>query len=287
MGKRDLKIAIQRSGRLSDDSISLLRKCDVSFENGHSKLRSLARNFPLEILFLRDDDIPEYINDGVADMGIVGENILAERGQEFNSIQRLGFGKCRLSIGVPRTFDYSGPSGLNGMRIATSYPTMLSNFLLSNGVNAEVHTISGSVEIAPSIGLADAVCDLVSSGNTLFTNGLKEAEIIMNSEAILIAQPTLDDEVRETFDSLLFRIRAVIAARQNKYVLLNAPNDKVPQIEQLLPGVKSPTVMPLAEKGWSSIHSVIAVDDSWGMVEKLKSAGAEGILVIDIEQMIA
>jgi ATP phosphoribosyltransferase len=286
MPDRNLKIAIQKSGRLSEGSIDLLRKCDIAVESGNGKLRAIARNFPLEVLFLRDDDIPEYIEDGVADAGIVGENVLAEKDSKLERVEPLGFGKCRLSLAVPRGAGYDGPASFNGKRIATSYPFLINRFLDKNSISAEVHTISGSVEIAPSIGLADAVCDLVSSGSTLFTNGLTEVETVMESEAMLVAGPRLDAAARAILDSLLFRIRAVNAAKQNKYILLNAPNEKLKEIEKLLPGIKSPTVMPLAEPGWSSVHSVIRKDDHWATIEKLKAAGAEGILVVSIDQMI-
>lgn len=286
MRDKNLKIAIQRSGRLSDSSIQLLKKCDIGFDNGLGKLKSAAYNFPLEILFLRDDDIPQYIEDGVADAGIVGENVLAETGSQLTRIEKLGFGRCRLSLAVPRSFDYDGVKSLDGKKIATTYPRLLTEFLKKNQVAAEIHTISGSVEIAPSIGLADAICDLVSSGSTLFTNGLREVETVLGSEAVLAARIDLDGESANILRSLLFRIRAVNAARQNKYILLNAPNEKLAEIAGLLPGIKSPTVMPLAEKGWSSVHSVINELDYWVVVEKLKSAGAEGILVISIDQMI-
>lgn len=286
MRKNNLKIAIQRSGRLSAASIDLLKNCDIAFDNGLGKLRSVARNFPLDILFLRDDDIPQYIGDGVADIGIVGENILSERDSPVARIEKLGFGKCRLAIAVPRSFDYTGINSLGQKKIATSYPRLLDDFLRRRAVEAEIHTISGSVEIAPGIGLADAVCDLVSSGSTLFTNGLREVETVMESEAVLISRPDLDDDLAVVLRSLLFRVRAVNAARQNKYILLNAPNDKLGEIERLLPGIKSPTVMPLAKGGWSSMHSVINENDYWTIVEELKAAGAEGILVVAIEQMI-
>lgn len=287
MREKKLKIAIQKSGRLSEDSINLLRKCDVGFDNGLGKLKSSAHNFPLEILFLRDDDIPQYIEDGVADAGIIGENILAEKNSNVRRVENLGFGKCRLVLAVPGTFEYTAIKCLDGKRIATSYPNILNGFLTENAINAEIHTISGSVEIAPSIGLADAVCDLVSSGSTLFTNGLREVETIMESEAVMVSRPNLEAELQNVLDSLLFRIRSVNAARQNKYILLNAPNKKLAEIERLLPGIKSPTVMPLAESGWSSVHSVINDNDYWEVVEKLKAAGAEGILVVAIEQMIS
>ena len=271
---------------MSESSIDLLRKCDVGFDNGLGKLKSVAYNFPLEILFLRDDDIPQYLEDGVADVGIVGENVLAERNSGLERVEKLGYGNCRLALAVPRTLEYRSIADLDGKRIATSYPRILTEFLERNAVSAEIHNISGSVEIAPSIGLADAVCDLVSSGNTLFTNGLQEVETVMTSEAVLIARPALDSKANDILQSLLFRIKAVNAASRNKYILLNAPNDKLDEIERLLPGMKSPTVMPLAESGWSSVHSVINESDYWEVVEKLKAAGAEGILVVAIEQMI-
>ncbi|MEP6847232.1 MAG: ATP phosphoribosyltransferase [Acidobacteriota bacterium] len=286
MPDRNLKIALQRSGRLSEPSVDLLRKCSVGFETGQGKLRSTANNFPLEILFLRDDDIPQYIEDGVADAGIVGENILSEKNSQVSRIERLGFGKCRLSLAVPRAFEYESIESLNEKQIATSYPRILSQFLERNSVRSEIHTISGSVEIAPSIGLADAICDLVSSGSTLFSNGLKEVERVMDSEAVLVSRPDLDTGLDVIFQSLLFRIKAVNAARENKYILLNSPNDKLEEIKDLLPGMKSPTVLPLALSGWSSVHSVIDENDYWAIIEKLKAAGAEGILVVPIEQMI-
>ena len=286
MREKKLKIAIQKSGRLSEDSVRLLKRCDVNFDNGLGKLRSVARNFPIEVLFLRDDDIPQYVEDGVADIGIVGENILAEAESNIERIENLGFGKCRLALAVPRSFEYSSVRDLADKRIATSYPKILQKFLASNSVKAEIHTISGSVEIAPGIGLADAICDLVSSGSTLFTNGLREVESIMDSEAVLVARSGLDGEQQAILDKLLFRIRSVNAAKQNKYILLNAPNEKLDEIIALLPGIKSPTVMPLFQSGWSSVHSVIGEDDFWEVVEGLKDAGAEGILVVSIDQMI-
>jgi ATP phosphoribosyltransferase len=286
MNVQNLKIALQRSGRLSEGSIDLLRNCDIRFDDGVGKLRSSAQNFPIEIFSLRDDDIPRYVEDGVADVGIVGENILAEHGCVVEVVERLGFGKCRLSIAIPKNDDYTSVSDLNGKKIATSYPCVLDQFLKRQNVVAEIHTISGSVEIAPGIGLADAVCDLVSSGSTLFTNGLREAETVMNSEAVLIARKDLESDLQQLVHKLLFRIRAVNAARQNRYILLNAPNDKLGSIIELLPGIKSPTIMPLAEAGWSSVHSVINKSDFWDVVERLKDAGAEGILVLSIDQMI-
>ncbi len=284
--KNKLKIAIQKSGRLSEDSIKLLKKCGITFGNGLGKLRSVASNFPLEIFFLRDDDIPNYVEDSVADIGIVGENVLAEKNCDVNIVERLGFGKCRLSLAMPKSVEYKDISDLNGKRIATSYPNILGDYLKQNNINAELHTISGSVEIAPSIGLADAVCDLVSSGSTLFSNGLEEVETVMRSEAVLITQTNLDAERREILDKLLFRIRAGRSARQNKYVLLNAPNENLERIIEILPGMRSPSVLPLAETGWSSVHSVINENEFWEVAENLRNEGAEGILVISIEQMI-
>jgi ATP phosphoribosyltransferase len=286
MQETKLKIAIQKSGRLSEDSISLLKKCGVKFNNGLGKLKSEAENFPLEIFFLRDDDIPEYVADGVADIGIVGENVLAEAQKQVDTIENLGFGKCRLSLAAPKNFQYESVESLAGKRIATSYPQILSEFLARKNVKADIHTISGSVEIAPGIGLADAICDLVSSGSTLFSNGLREVETVMRSEAVLIARKNLDESSDKILNKLLFRIKSVKAAKANKYILLNAPEKKLDEIISLLPGIKSPTVMPLAETGWSSVHSVINENDFWEVVESLKEAGAEGVLVLSIDQMI-
>ena len=281
-----LKIAIQKQGRLSEGSTALLKKCGIGFANGFGKLKSEAEDFPLEIYFLRDDDIPDYVADGVADAGIVGENILAESPQPVEIIEKLGFGKCRLSLAVPKGFDYRSVEDIKGKRIATSYPRILQDFFDTKKVTVEIHEISGSVEIAPSIGLADAVCDLVGSGSTLFSNGLREVETVMQSEAVLIAKPDLAPSLQSILDQLLFRIRSVNAARQNKYILLNAPTDKAEEIARILPGIKSPTLMPLAEPGWVSIHSVIGESDFWEVVDGLKKAGAEGILVLSIDQMI-
>ncbi|MGH9946061.1 MAG: ATP phosphoribosyltransferase [Pyrinomonadaceae bacterium] len=281
-----LKIALQKQGKLADGSTHLLRKCGIGFSNGLGKLRAEASDFPLEMYFLRDDDIPDYVADGVADIGIVGENVLAEDPKDVETIEKLGFGRCRLSIAIPKNLEYEGIADLDGKRIATSYPKVLGRFFASNAVVADIHEISGSVEIAPSIGLADAVCDLVSSGSTLFSNGLREVETVMNSEAVLIAGKDLNSELREIFDRLLFRIRSVRAASQNKYILLNAPTEKAKEIARILPGMKSPTIVPLAEPGWTSIHSVINENDFWEVVGSLKRAGAEGILVLSIDQMI-
>ncbi len=281
-----LKIAIQKQGKLAEGSTALLKKCGIGFSNGQGKLRAEAEDFPLELFFLRDDDIPDYVADGVADLGIVGENILAEEPKPVDVVENLGFGRCRLSIAVPKSLEYSEASDLSGLRIATSYPRILSEFLTARAVSAEIHEISGSVEIAPSIGLADAVCDLVSSGSTLFSNGLREIETVLRSEAVLIARRDLSAEQNKLLEQFLFRIRSVLAAERNKYILLNAPEDRVAEIASLLPGIKSPTVMPLAEPGWVSLHSVISEHDFWEVVENLKEAGAEGILVLSIDQMI-
>jgi len=282
----NVKIAVQKSGRLYEDSVRLLKECGIGLSVGPNKLKSEADNFPLEVFFLRDDDIPQYVQDGVADIGIVGENVLLETKNHTEVIERLGFGKCKLSIAVARTDEYSDTSFLQGKKIATSYPNILRSFLQSRGIESDIHVISGSVEIAPGIGLADAVCDLVSSGSTLFMNGLKEAEIVMKSEAVLIRKPKLSEEKLAIIDKLLWRIRAVAKAKRNKYIILNAPNNKLAEIYKILPGMKSPTVVPLAIEGWSSIQSLIEEDDFWQIIDKLKDNGAEGILVVPIEKMI-
>ena len=281
-----LKIAVQKSGRLHDDSIKLLKECGIDISNGVNKLKSEASNFPLEVFFLRDDDIPQYVEDAVADIGFVGENVVYEKNKQVTVVEKLGFGKCRLCIAVRKGDDYPGASFLEGKRVATSYPVLVRKFLDQQGVSAEIHEISGSVEIAPGIGLADAICDLVSSGSTLFMNGLKEVETVLNSQAVLIRNANLQPQQQALLDKLVFRIQAVKKARNNKYVLLNAPNDKLEEIIALLPGMKSPTVLPLAEKGWSSVHSVISENQFWDIIEKLKAAGAQGILVVPIEKMI-
>jgi ATP phosphoribosyltransferase len=281
-----LRIAIQKSGRLYEDSVSLLKECGIDLRNVKDRLKTESDNFPLEVFFLRDDDIPQYVQDHVADIGIVGENVLLEKNKFVNIVEQLGFGKCRLSIAVPRSMQYEGVQSLAGKKIATSYPGLVSRYLSDNGVEAEIHEISGSVEIAPGIGLADVVADLVSSGGTLFMNGLKEVETILSSQAVLIRNHQLEAEKLQVLEKLLFRIRAVKKSKKNKYVLLNAPNDRLDQIVSLLPGMKSPTILPLAETGWSSVHSVLSEDTFWDIIEQLKDAGAQGILVIPIEKMI-
>jgi ATP phosphoribosyltransferase len=281
-----LRIAVQKSGRLQEKSLSLLNECGLGIDSGKSELKALARNFPAELLFLRDDDIPQYVEDGVADLGILGENVILEKKKKLNIIERLGFAKCRLSIAVPKGIAYDNVHWLEGKRIATSYSRIVQDFLERNGVNAEIHEISGSVEIAPGIGLADAICDIVSTGGTLMSNGLIEVETVIKSEAVLVANTQLSDEKKALIDKLMFRIAAVNKAANNKYILLNAPNDKLKQIIGVLPGMKSPTVMPLAVEGWSSVHSVLAEEDFWEIIHQLKANGAQGILVIPIEKMI-
>jgi len=281
-----LKIAVQKSGRLYEDSIRLLKECGIELNNGNKQLKAMAFNFPLEVYFLRDDDIPQYVYDGVADIGIVGENVLLETAKDIDLVYRLGFGKCRLSIAVPKTMEYNTISDLNGLKIATTYSTILQGYLNKNKITAEIHEISGSVEIAPGIGLADAICDLVSSGSTLFTNGLKEVEVILKSEAVLTANKKLSVEKLAILEKLLLRINAVKTAKNNKYILLNAPNNQLKNISSLLPGMKSPTIVPLAEEGWSSVQSVVNENDFWEVIERLKEFGAEGIIVLPIEKMI-
>ncbi len=281
-----LRVAIQKSGRLNEDSMKLLKECGIDIANGVNKLKAEANNFPLEVYFLRDDDIPQYVEDAVADIGFVGENVVYEKNKKVQVVEHLGFGKCRLSIAVARNEEYNDVNYLNGKRIATTYPVIVKRFMEERGVDAEIHEISGSVEIAPGIGLADAICDLVSSGSTLFMNGLKEVETILRSQAVLIKSIDFGEEKQRLLDKLLFRINAVKKAGNNKYVLLNAPDEKLDEIIKLLPGMKSPSVLPLAQTGWSSVHSVQNENDFWEIIEKLKDAGAQGILVVPIEKMI-
>lgn len=281
-----LRLAIQRKGRLSEDSLSLIKESGIKFSNGTGKLKSKARNFPIEFLFLRDDDIPDYVADGVADIGIVGENVALEKSKKIDFVKKLGFSKCRLSLAIPKEIDYKGLSYFQHASIATSYPKILKGFLNKKNITADIHEISGSVEIAPSIGLASAVCDIVSSGSTLLSNGLKEVETILNSEAIIIGNQHLKEEKKSILDKLLFRIESVQKGKNSKYILLNAPNENLDKIIELLPGMRSPTIVPLADKNWSSIHSVINEDEFWEVIENLRNAGAEGILVVPIEKMI-
>jgi ATP phosphoribosyltransferase len=281
-----LKIAIQKSGRLSDNSKKLLEECGIKFSNGISVLKTKAHNFPVEVLFLRDDDIPQYVEQQVADIGILGENMIFEKSKDVVIVEQLGFASCRLSLAIPKEETYTGPGYFMNKKIATSYPKLLNDFLKKHNITAEIEEISGSVEIAPGIGLADAICDIVSSGSTLLTNGLHEAETILKSQAAIIACKDLSLEKQAILNSLLFRIRAVKNAKENKYILLNAPESAVKKICDILPGMKSPTILPLAEKGWCSLHSVVKEDEFWDRINQLKAAGAEGILVIPIEKMI-
>ncbi len=281
-----LKLAIQKSGRLNEDSMRLLKECGIDISNGVNKLKTDASNFPIEVFFLRDDDIPQYVQDGVADIGFVGENVVYEKAKKVEVAYELGFGKCRLSFAVRKGEEFTGPQFLAGKKIATSYPVLVQKYLDQHQVTAEIHEISGSVEIAPGIGLADVVCDLVSSGSTLFMNGLKEAETILNSQAVLVKRNNLPAELVSILERLLFRMESVKKAKKNKYVLLNAPNAQLDKIIAILPGMKSPTIIPLATEGWSSVHTVIEEADFWNLIEQLKAVGAEGILVVPIEKMI-
>ena len=281
-----LKIALQKSGRLSDDSKQLLKECGISIRNGKNTLVAPSTNFPLDVLYLRDDDIPQYVEDGTADIGILGENVVYEYEREVDVVRRLGFAGCRLSLAIPKGVEYSDVQWFAGKKVATSYPNITRRFLEERGVSVDIHTISGSVEIAPNIGLADGICDIVSSGSTLFSNGLKEVEKILQSEAVMIRYRELGEQKAAILEKLLFRINAVLAAKNSKYIILNAPNEKVSAIAGLLPGMRSPTVVPLAQAGWSAMHSVIAEDAFWSVIDELRAAGAEGILVAPIEKMI-
>ncbi len=281
-----LKIAVQKSGRLNEDSLQLLKDCGISIDNGRDQLKAEAKNFPIEIYYLRNGDIPQYLKDGVVDCAIIGENVLVEKGNGITITETLGFSKCRVSLAIPKGENYKGISDFKGKRIATSYPETTRNYLAKHGIEADLHIINGSVEIAPNIGLADAICDIVSSGSTLFKNNLKEVEIMMKSEAVLAASPSISAEMEQILGKLQFRIQSVLKGRKSKYVLLNAPNSKLDEITAILPGMKSPTILPLAEEGWSSIHSVINQEEFWEVIDKLKEAGAEGILVCPIEKMV-
>ena len=281
-----IKIAIQKSGRLHEDSLKILKDCGISVNNGKDQLKASARNFPLEVFYLRNSDIPQYLRDGVVDAAILGQNILIEKGEDIRVGESLGFSKCRVSLAIPKTATYNGIADLNGKRIATSYPNTVKKYLEKNGIDADLHIINGSVEIAPNIGLADAVCDIVSSGSTLFKNNLKEVEVLLRSEAVLAISPKIGESEEKILEDLSFRIKSVLAARQFRYVLLNAPNDKLDEIVNILPGMRSPTVLPLAEEGWSSVHTVINKDTFWEVIHELKTAGAEGILVCPIEKMV-
>ncbi|WP_026809750.1 ATP phosphoribosyltransferase [Arenibacter latericius] len=281
-----IKIAIQKSGRLNEDSLQILKDCGISIDNGKDQLKASSRNFPLEVFYLRNGDIPQYLRDGVVDIAIIGENVLIEKGDDISIVERLGFSKCKVSLAIPKAETYNSVMDFQGKKIATSYPNTVNNYLESKGVKADLHIITGSVEIAPNIGLADAICDIVSSGSTLFKNNLKEVEVMLRSEAVLAVSPKISAESTQILEKLHFRIKSVLLARKSKYVLLNAPNDKLKEIIALLPGMRSPTVLPLAKEGWISVHTVINKDKFWDVIQELKEAGAEGILVSPIEKMV-
>ncbi len=281
-----LKIAIQKSGRLFEESLQLLKDCGISYNDGKDQLKVSVENFPLEIFYLRNSDIPQYIEDGVVDVAIVGENLLIEKNKKIDIVERLGFSKCRVSLAVPKEVESDDINYFQGKKIATSYPNTLQKFLDDNQIIADIHVISGSVEIAPNIGLADGICDIVSSGSTLFKNGLRETKVILKSEAVLAKNQSLNKEKEALLAKLLFRIKAVQTAKNSKYILMNIPNDKIAEVTKVLPVLKSPTVLPLAQEGWSSIHTVIKEDTFWDIIEQLKDFGAEGILVLEIEKMI-
>lgn len=281
-----LKIAIQKSGRLNQDSLQILKDCGVSIDNGKDQLKASANNFPLEVLYLRNGDIPQYLKDGVVDAAIIGENLLIEKGEEIQFIEKLGFSKCKVSLAVPKNEEYKGVTYFQNKKIATSYPNTVLKYLQENNIQAQLHIINGSVEIAPNIGLADGICDIVSSGSTLFKNNLKEVEILLTSEAVLAVSPEIKNQQQEILNRLQFRIQSVLKGRQSRYVLLNAPNEKLETIINILPGMRSPTVLPLAEEGWSSVHSVLNKNQFWEIIDELKNNGAEGILVCPIEKMV-
>ncbi len=286
MKKEKLRIAVQKSGRLYEDSLNILKDAGISIDNGKEQLKASSRNFPLEVLYLRNGDIPQYLRDGVVDVAIIGENVLIEKGQDIIKGEKLGFSKCRVSMAVPKSFEYTGIKDLDGLKIATSYPNTVNEFLKNKGITAELHIINGSVEIAPNIGLADAICDIVSSGSTLFKNGLKEVEVMLKSEAVLAISPMITNERQSILEKLQFRIKSVLQARSSKYILMNVPNDKLEDVIKLLPGMRSPTVLPLAEEGWSSVHTVINEERFWEVLDELRKYGAEGILVAPIEKMV-
>ena len=284
--KKKLHIAVQKSGRLHDESLKLLNDCGISIDNGKDQLKAVARNFPMEIFYLRNGDIPQYLRDGVVDIAIIGENLLIEKGNDISIKEKLGFSKCRVSIAIPKDDAYKGIESLTGKKIATSYPNTVEGFLAEKGIDAELHIINGSVEIAPNIGLSDAVCDIVSSGSTLFKNNLKEVEVLFKSEAVLAASSTLGDEKNDILKKLQFRIQSVLKGRQSKYILMNVPNESIDKISSILPVLKSPTVLPLAEPGWSSLHSVVNEGKFWEVIDELKAAGAQDILVCPVEKMV-
>ncbi|APS39530.1 MULTISPECIES: ATP phosphoribosyltransferase [unclassified Salegentibacter] len=286
MSQEKLRIAIQKSGRLNEDSLKILKDAGISIDNGKEQLKASSRNFPLEVMYLRNGDIPQYLRDGVVDAAIIGENVLIEKGKDIIQGEKLGFSKCRVSLAVPKSMKYNGINDLDGKKIATSYPNTVNEFLEKKGITAELHIINGSVEIAPNIGLADGICDIVSSGSTLFKNGLKEVEVMLKSEAVLAISPKISEVRQQILEKLQFRLKSVLNARTSKYILLNAPNENLENIIKLLPGMRSPTVLPLAEEGWSSIHTVINEERFWEVIDELKQNGAEGILVAPIEKMV-
>jgi len=281
-----LKIAIQKSGRLNEDSLELLKSCGIKIDNGKDQLKVNVPNFPLEILYLRNSDIPQYLEDGVVDIAIVGENLLIEKNKDVTVLEKLGFSKCRVSLAVPKNVEIEKPSYFNGRKIATSYPNTVKKFFTEKNIQADIHIISGSVEIAPNIGLADGICDIVSSGSTLFKNGLKETDVILNSEAVLASSRNLSESNQKILDRLIFRIKAVLRSKNSKYILMNLPNDKISEVSSILPVLKSPTILPLTQEGWSSLHSVIDEDKFWEVIDELKVAGAEGIVVVPIDKIV-
>ena len=281
-----LRIAVQSKGRLFDDTMNLLSEADIKVSASKRTLLVQSTNFPIEVLYLRDDDIPQSVASGVADIGIVGENEFVERGENAQIIDRLGFSKCRLSLAIPKKVDYTGLKWFDGKKIATSYPNILSNFMKKNGINADIHVITGSVEISPGIGLADGIFDIVSAGSTLISNNLAEVEVVMKSEALLIGNWNMDEQKHQILNEMLFRFEAVRSAQDKKYVMMNAPKDKIKAITEVLPGIKSPTVIPLADEGWCSVHTVLDEKRFWEIIGKLKELGAQGILVTPIEKMI-
>ncbi|HKJ06206.1 MAG TPA: ATP phosphoribosyltransferase [Flavobacteriaceae bacterium] len=281
-----LKIAVQKSGRLNEDSLKILKNCGIAIDNGKDQLKAQSSNFPLEIFYLRNGDIPQYLRDGVVDVAIIGENVLIEKGNDIAIVERLGFSKCRVSLAIPKNQEYKGVEAFENYRIATSYPNTVINYFKKYNIKPDIHLINGSVEIAPNIGLADAICDIVSSGSTLFKNNLKEVEVLLKSEAVLAVSPTISEDKKEILKKLQFRLKAVLKARNSRYILMNVPNEKIEAVTKILPGMRSPTVLPLAEKGWSSVHTVIEKDSFWEVIDALKSNGAEGLLVVPIEKMV-
>ncbi len=286
INQKMLKIAVQKSGRMYEDSIKLLKDCGLYVDNGMDQLKAEVRNFPAEVYFLRNSDIPQYLEDGVVDIAIIGENVLAEKRSKVFVLEKLGFSKCRLSLALPKAIDYQGIESLEGKKIATSYPNTLQKYLDERNVTADIHLISGSVEIAPNIGLADAICDIVSSGSTLFKNGLEEKDILLKSEACIAANMQSMEDKKEWIDEIIFRVQSVLKGRDHKYILFNIPNQQISSVSKILPVLKSPTVLPLLEEGWSSLHSVIHVNDFWSVIRKLKDNGAEGILVVPVDNMV-